>query len=624
MPTFPDTAGPRVYALLLDAPNLAIDDALIEVLPQLDADERLWAVETLLARGQERGMLALVAAFSGLDEVLQEQIITRSDRLFTGARLAVTDKSAEVRLSAIKFIQRVDDPRLSYLLAEALRIACPKTRAAAAAGLQLMARRFIERRTTLALNSEAGADLLRDGNNLAQALERAIDCWDLHFRFEVLTAAMYLSDLLEDVLLTKASSARSRFRRAILEVLANPQDPGLAGFALRALQSRELRVAVAKQIGSCTHMEFLKGLMAESWLLSDPRIGHEMARIRQWAWLTADPDALLSLTDSEAVGAIRLIAASGMTPNAKVAVYQRMLVSGPDLVKPVVFDRLCSLETEQATSLLRALTQRKGTQLANMAERELRGRTAWQQNHSAAIPHAEAQQQQHPFEVYLNSFDQLSEQDQLARGQALQRNCDNLTQLIQAKLLLADVAGRGQLLKIVRLLGLAGAMSENLFKLAGDPEPLNRSQAVALMAELDGPTARRVVRRALYDPDARVQSNAVEALDRLGIADDNRIVVEKLSSPNHRVRATAAAVLLKHEAHEAAETVLDMLDAESQAHRISALWVVERMNLGSLIKKIEEMAHDDPEERVRRRADRVFKTILRLDNHMLTGAGRSR
>jgi HEAT repeat protein len=168
---------------------------------------------------------------------------------------------------------------------------------------------------------------------------------------------------------------------------------------------------------------------------------------------------------------------------------------------------------------------------------------------------------------------------------------------------------RSRALEVVRVLGLTRALDEHIYRLTSDADAVVRSLAVAMLADLDGPTARRIVWRALNDPDSRVQSNAIEVLDRLPVPTKGQQLEAKLKSTHQRVRATAIAALLKLQAGDAAEALLEMLYHPSGAHRISALWVVERLALASVMHRLEEMAETDPDARVRRRAQRVLRGL---------------
>ena len=600
-------SAPGVYALLAGQPNLAVEAALLEALPELEPKLQPVALDLLIDRGRDRGLAGLVAGFNRYDPKLQELILSRVRGLYSAARVGITDDRLEVRCNAVELIRRSGDAKLAYLLAEGLRQPCPKTRAAAGQALHDATANYLERRTKARRTGSDLASLDQEGDYLARALHRAIDAWDLHFRLEVLTAAMWMADRLEDALFNKAASTRSSFARALVERLTNPDDARLAGFALRALQSPELRSQVAKQIAACRNPGFVGGLMAESWLLADPAIAQECPRIRRWAWLEAGEDALRSLPPDQAPGALRLIAASGLALEAKVAWYARLIADGSEPARRVAFWRLAAAQTKSAASVLRRLAQRGDGPIALLAKRELRRRA-----HALgydATDDGVAPDGAHPFDAFWHSFDELDGDVRRAGLAELARTCPDLLVRLRGKLASGQAAERSRALTIARMLGLAKSLEEQVYRLTSDPDPTARSQAVAMLADLDGPTARRIVRRSLDDPDARVQANAIEVLDQLPMPAKHEQLASKLESRHQRVRANAVAALLKMETGQAAETLLDMLSDPSGDHRISALWVVERLGLGSMLHRLEEMGRTDPDARVRRRARRVLRTM---------------
>ena len=600
-------SAPRVYALLADRPNLAVERALLEALPELEPELQPVALDLLIDRGRDQGLTGLVAEFDQFDPNLQELILSRVHGLYSAARVGIADDRLEVRRNAVELIRRSGDPKLAYLLAEGLCQPCPKTRAAAGQALHDATADYLERRANARRNGNDLARLDQEGDYLARALHRAIDAWDLHFRLEVLTAAMWMADRLEDALFDKAASPRSSFARALVERLINPDDARLAGFAWRALRSPELRSQVAKQIAACRHPNFVGGLIAESWLLVDPAIARECPRIRRWAWLEAGEEALLSLPPDQAAGALRLIVASGLALEAKVAWYARLIAGGSQPVQRAAFWRLAAAQTEPAASLLRRLAQRGDGPIAVLAKRELR-RQAHAYGHDPTVDGVTTNTP-HPFDAFWRTFDELDADARRAGGAELVRTCPDLLVRLRGKLASGQAAERARALTIARTLGLTKPLEEQVYRLTSDPDPTARSQAVAMLADLDGPITRRIVRRSLDDPDARVQANAIEVLDRLPVPTKHEQLAPKLESSHQRVRANAVAALLKMQTGQAAEALLDMLSDSSGDHRISALWVVERLGLASMLHRLEEMAETDPDARVRRRARRVLRTM---------------
>ena len=84
-------------------------------------------------------------------------------------------------------------------------------------------------------------------------------------------------------------------------------------------------------------------------------------------------------------------------------------------------------------------------------------------------------------------------------------------------------------------------------------------------------------------------------------------IAPSLRDPEHRVRAAAIKALLKLRVREAADSLLRMLHESSRAHRMSALWVVEKYGLAKIVNHVAELAKNDPDAAVRKRAQRMLR-----------------
>ncbi|MHC4089737.1 MAG: HEAT repeat domain-containing protein [Planctomycetota bacterium] len=620
MPESESSTPPAAYALLPDVPNLAVETALLEALPDLEANEQCAALDALVARRRDRGLRQLVGNFAGFDAGLQDRILARTRGLYAGARLAMADENLDVRTGAIEFIRRSGDCRLAYLLAGALRQPCPKTRERAGEAIHDVTEHYLTRRATAAEQAAIEPDLQSEGRYLAGALRQAVESWDMHFRPAVLTAAMWMAEEVEDDLLAEAAAPRSKLPRGLLERLYVPEDGRLAAFALRALQSPPLRVEAARTIEAARHADFVTGLISESWVLADPRIALPCLRIRRLNWLDEGAPALTDLPPVQVEGAVRLIAASGMPSDNKVRLYAQLLAEADSNGRRAAFWKLIDVRTEAANCLLRELAQHRDDPLSPAAAAELdrRGCTsevtspgrfdALDQDalSSALIP---AGDQPLEFEEFWRAFDSLDDSSREPAGEAARRECPDLADRLRAKLVAGETSDRVKALRMVRELEFTRQVEEQIYRLANDADSVVRSLATALLIDLDGPTTRRILRRALDDPDARVQANAIEALDYIELPQRDRDLVPKLDAPHQRVRATAVAALLKMQVPEAAEALLEMLEAPSRAQRISALWVVEHLQLASLVHRLADLSQNDPDPQVRRRAGRVLAAV---------------
>lgn len=186
----------------------------------------------------------------------------------------------------------------------------------------------------------------------------------------------------------------------------------------------------------------------------------------------------------------------------------------------------------------------------------------------------------------------------------------------------------------LELLGVVGGSVEadELGKLA--------AAAVSALGEAGSESAAEAVRACLGHPVARVRSNAVESLARRlrGRGDlpfcSPRLyeaMIEMKDEGSHRVRATALREILSASSPTrggtgyeptAAEGLLSMLGDDRPAHRLAALWAVERVasagEVGDSLARrwdtmascVAELTVYEGDEAVRRRAVRCARRML--------------
>lgn len=600
----PATALPSVYARLVDSPNRATDRALVAALPRSEDEYQGFALEVLLQRGREPVLAQLVAGFESFAEPLQARIISSAARLSAGARVAIGAEDLDTRAAAIAFIRRSGSSQLAYLLAGALSQRCPKTRALAGEALNhLVARhRKLERADSSA--TPAGT-LTRQRQQLASAIRQALSCWEVHFRTEIVTAAMWLADELEEEIISRVAEPRSKLAHAFDEMLGAAPGPDKAGYLLRALRSPTLRNKAARVLERCKDDATMAAVLDESWVLADPELSKSLTRIRRLAWMDEGLEPLLVSNHRAMEAAAALVAASGMAGRTKASLLDRMACSGHPVLERAAVWRLVGLPSEAAIAPLRRLAERGPREWARVAEREL-----WRRQRTLAdaakwpsgLGPAADEEELSTFDAFWDSYDDLPAPKRMHGGRELRNILPDFDSQLRWKLAASDPADRARGVRMVRALSLADDMREQLYVLAYDSDPLVRSAAVMALARVDNATTRRILWTALRDVDERVQANAIEALDGLEADQFRGDVQSKLQSPNNRIRANAIKSLLKLEIHEAADALLAMLDAESRAERLSALWVIECLQLQSLTDRLVEMAREDPDPRVRHRA----------------------
>jgi hypothetical protein len=429
----------------------------------------------------------------------------------------------------------------------------------------------------------------------------------------VLEAALWLHSSLEPVIARKLHDRNTKIASAVNTLVERTSDPRLAGFVLTSLTSPDLRVTTARAIGRSQDPHFLQAVLDEAWLLADPEIERGCRWIRDGLWLQVAAGVLSNPAGSAAFPACRLLAAIGGAQRRKAEFLRELIGAGGEDIRRAILWRLIQDKTEFATDLLTTMAARPGDGVARMAEREVRRRRR-QRSLASARPdpdgtYAPQQEGHDEFHAIWQGFDGLGPEHQSRAVDSLRRNFAAAERPLRAKMNCSAPLDRARALRIVSALGFAKRFDDEICHLAHDTHPIVRSLAVSLLGELPGPTTPRILRLAVNDPDERVQANAIEAYDRLDMDERIAYTRPKLDSTACRVRANAVKSLLRVGLSEAGETLLGMLEDPSRAHRLSALWVIERLQLRTVVSRVRAIGQRDADVLVRQRATRVLDQL---------------
>lgn len=636
----PGDGLPTALLLLKDEPGDAADDVLLAALPLVPSRIRRAVINTLVGRGRARSGVELLRLFAQGHPELGPVVAEYAEPLHSPLRSMMAATDPTDRRIAIDFIVAAGDTRSSYLLAEALRHKDKRTREQCAAALLRLTEACLHEQQQIRARAESctptSAGHETDGDEggsmgarldeLAAALGEAIRAWDAHLQPAVLQAALLLMDRTEPALRCKLADAHSRFAQAAVNCLESGHDPRLAGAVLRATAIAELRSAAGNCLVRARQRSFIDAVLAESWLLADPAIEHGCRWVRMDHWDKEWIGSLLHAIPEMAAQGMRLVAAAGGSQNGKYGLYRELLSRGGEGLRRAVFWRLTADPSESSTHLLTALAARHDDELAEAARRECRRREL----DSGVIRAAETVSVVMAAHATTPSAG-LSHAASTECSPRVRSNSAGPEYLAEPVPAVAPRSIRELLhspAPLDRILGLQGMNrtadafehADTVYRLCSDGDPAVRAAAVAALERLPGPTALRILRQSLNDPESRVQANAIEALDVIGVAERARLVSSKLNSADNRVRANAIKTCLRAEMHQAAEALLDMLNSPSPAHRTAALWVVEQLRLASVRPRLAEMMEQDDDAGVRERARTALRTLSAVRQSAGAGA----
>ncbi len=623
--------GRTVFEILRTEQDPAADAALLAALQDADPPVAQAIVETILSRNTKEGLIGLVQHFHLLDESLRQAVLIDWERLFSVLREAAQSRHDQTRVNVLEIIRRARIYRAAYLVETALRHRASKVRAAASTTLCFLADELLRTAPAHLSNSDLEsmtpeqihqemADLesyAEDRRQVVSSIEAALSCFEVHHQAQVVEAALWFVDEMSQTFWALMNAQGSRIAQAAVQLLQKGITPRLVPFAMTALNSSELRPNVLRAFAAGGDLALLEEWLRQSWRLVQPKTARAMNCLKQLACAGEFGRELFLLPPRSHRHLPHWIASTSMAPRDKVELLQEVLHRGDRDTKRAVLWALGSMPDVPVNEMLRNFHCPEDPEVEQLARLDLARRCpleaplsrllagkAWAQS-LGRTPRPQAI----TFDRYWAAFDGLREEQKLELGRQMLECTPLLKSMLGRRLSSPELGERVRAIRVISTLELADKFQEHLYQLCHDPRSEVRSAAVAALAPLNNAVSRRLAHNALQDEDARVQANAVETMVALGhesLADE---LLAKLSSPDNRVQANAVKALLKLGVREAAETLLRMLKHENRLHRISALWLIERMGLFTVASKVAAMAADDPDPAIRRRAGSLAGNI---------------
>ncbi|MCG3138780.1 MAG: hypothetical protein HJJLKODD_02649 [Phycisphaerae bacterium] len=619
-------ALPRVYQPLLQQQNLAVDDAVLAALYQLEKPFQMAALRLLLWRGHPEVLVKLLEQYDRLPEYSREVFVGAFRHLEGQLRDCLRATNEVVRLNAIDIIRRARSYEAAYLLALGLRSPSTDTRARSATALRELAVQWpaLLPAAVSPNNPEALADyyqLLNEHRQqlalLIEALYDALDSYEAHSRSSVIESALQYTLELNEQLLNVIQRPQSKCRRTIIEHLTHTCQPQDASFLLLYLQYAELEPTVQRIFRQHLTPELWSALLEISWLAGDPQTAAGLRSITQLPWLENNQAALYKMPTTQLRQALRLIRHSRISDEQKLQWYKNILLCNDPAKQQLAFYELVHIPGEASSDILRVMLDWSTIDLARVAwhelvrrypeERPLLEKRYPQFSDSAAHSRPRRSAPIQTFADFWKQYDQLPDAQQRSFRELFQSDRAAIKATLTSHYQQGTAAERLRVLNIMRQWELSPPLREVVYLGCHDSDAMVRSAAVRQLAHLEAGLSEQLLLQALDDPDRRVRANAVDALDAVESPRRFEKLVPKLQDPDHRVRAGAIKALLRLRIRDAAVALLNEMRSESRADRASALWVAESLNLVGIIERIATMAEQDPDAQVRLQAQKLLR-----------------
>lgn len=622
---------PAAFSLLANEDNHAADAALLEVLPGLGEAARVAAVDLLLSRAHAPTLIELIEGFPAFDEHLKTLLAGQVNVLLETHCVTPRNSGPAATRGVIELITHSGSGEFAHLLVDTLFGSHQESAKHAAEGLCILGEYYFERGTARSPDDHDG-DAARSGfDEFVESLSRTVTGWERHTDIRLLETFLWFDGMPAQAMARKLKEPRTTITKAIKALLRDQPSPRLAGFTMRALGMPALRDAAAKAIRSTSSSAFRWAILARASLAETTEIRRGCRHVGlAHAWLE-DIAAFDNLSAKDSHNIISLLTSFCAREAEQISLARQMVDSGQASITRAALSFLCRTKSERSSEALQSLACRQNSPTSAKAANEIRRRTGtYTQDHTQpglAAATGDDLAPRRAFEQFWQDYDRLDSAELEKLAHAMRPLARQLLPALRTKLGDSQPFLIVRALKTAAWLGVTDQLVEQIYGVCVNGSPVARSFGIRLLGRLPGATSNRILRRAIGDPNERVQANAIEVIDELKLDEKTQLLQPKLLSVDARVRGTAIKSLLAEGHPEAAAALIEMLESNDGRQKKTALWVVDSLNLVAASDRVRELGEGSQDPRIQKTASAVVDKLLRTSHELqqdwrtMTGAG---
>jgi HEAT repeat protein len=646
----------RLLSFLVSADNQAADDLLLEALKIGNEHEQTIALEALIRREKQYGLIGVLSEYENLPPSLKLAIVKRARVFYHALSEAGRSDNRPARIAAMRVIAAAHFGKLGYVLSENLRDPDDELSKAACESLLEMARwvnaqsRIMYRfehpmdeglsligtegssnETTVMAAATVSTDLVTAYQNvmdqrpeIESAVARALDWARTKHLQDLLRAALLLCDHPQSKTLAILKTTRHGGQASMVRRLQQPPSADHVEAFLLGASHGHLRTNFGAAFAQIVETPVLDALLRRTHWLKDNQLNSCMNQVVRGMWWGEEtlPGDLQQRGPREAMKIAEWVVSSGLSDATQDDLLKQVLeqVKSDPLARLHVLRQAASRPRQASTEMLKRMLDDEDERLVRIAVREfIRRRPPEYQNIllqkmtratdgvRRLIGRAIGQA---GFEHFWNRFDRMEKPTRKSAGRAMLKLLPDAPGRLSRYLTTGTTEQRVRALQMTQELELAERFRDQLVTLCAHPTARVRSKAVSLLIEIPGENTAAILERVLADNDARVRANAIEVLEARRSAEYVPMLTERARSAHNRERANAIKALHQMKIGTAASQLQAMLRDPRDEHRVSALWTLRHVGLWSLVSEVGRIAQADDSIRVRRYAAAILKSII--------------
>ncbi|MBL4701924.1 MAG: HEAT repeat domain-containing protein [Phycisphaeraceae bacterium] len=614
--------GRKIFSLLRSIADPSVDMAMAGALPTADNGTRLILTQQLLNRNHSTCLNALLRNYHLLPEPAQELVIANTPQLGRILRNLAQNGNPQDQTNVLQVTYASKDPKLCYLFADILRYgALDVNEDAASALLSLVHQIFVisddsknDEQTTRATSQQI--DLLQN------TIEKALTLYGVHQQPAVIEAILEILPRPFKQAAKVLNDVKHPATQTFMQLCESPSNPSVCTSMLSLLGIPVLTESIFKGIGFMAEARTLHLMLSQGHLLLLPSRRKALRKLQVDESYFPQIATTLGITPRQLRHLPQWYATISRSPEQFIEQLGSLRKANDPATRLAALRRLIQISPpqQQSINLVAAYCADSDQTIARIALRHLI-RIGYEDMYHLMLrlinsPHDSVRKlaSNHlgpvGFEKYWDSWHRFDLNQRIAAGKALIKIDPCFHVQLGQKLDGNNAQDMQKAMEMIRTLNQGTFFEYALEHLTHHEKPKIASAAVKTLGSAGTQRAAKILETSLEHDDPRMRANAVEALDHIEHRNHMNKLLKMSKEDDNRPRANAIGALLSMNFGDALTTLANMLNDERPSHRVSALWLVDHLDLRDMVRHVAELSISDKDTKVRQRASKLVEHFI--------------
>ncbi len=509
------------FEILAASRNDATNTVLLTALERTDGEVYEGTLKAIIARRSKKGHLAVLQRWHRLSSQQREYLQEGRGRMSGALRDAVLNEDGQLFANACELVEHFKE----FDLVSTLVTLAENQKSKHAEAATELVLRLVGQLSEMVYGKRDYEDR-RDPQSLCrfvlESLERSVERFRTHKRSELIEAFVILGGPSNNTLRQILDDPHHPCYLTVINVMTNSQCTGVLKFLLQSLQNEHASLNVLNVISKRDDSKFVNLLLDYTSEEISAKMAKNLSRINSFAWLRMGQRGYDSFDERDQIRCIKLVAASGVKPDAFLDLLDSILHFGEPTARWVACDALASIPGDRGNHLVLNAIEDRDPNVQAAATRQIRDRhvpgamalllekinsphEAVRQATCEALP-------EFSFANFLAGFEGLNDDVRRTTGSLVKRVDPETVPGILAEMKLKARNRRLRAVEMAEIMELVPEVFEGLLTLLEDDDHVIRAAAADALQFCPTAQVQEALRYAANDKNCSVQEAAKGSL----------------------------------------------------------------------------------------------------------------